>query len=134
MKKAETHSNSLRLIGTLLFALLLCVNMYAQGLIVKGHITDSNGEPVIGANIVVKGTTIGTITDFDGNFSLEVPDKNSVLRIGYIGYKDVETTASSTPLNIVLKEDTELLDEVVVIGYGTVKKIGCYGFCHSHKA
>lgn len=127
MKKAETHSNSLRLIGTVLFALLLCVNMYAQGLIVKGHITDSNGEPVIGANIVVKGTTIGTITDFDGNFSLEVPDKNSVLRIGYIGYKDVETTASSTPLNIVLKEDTELLDEVVVIGYGTVKKSDATG-------
>lgn len=127
MKKAETHSNSLRLIGTLLSALLLCVNMYAQGLIVKGHITDSNGEPVIGANIVVKGTTIGTITDFDGNFSLEVPDKNSVLRIGYIGYKDVEITASSTLLNIVLKEDTELLDEVVVIGYGTVKKSDATG-------
>lgn len=127
MKKAKTRSNLLRLIGTLLSALLLCVNIHAQGLIVKGHITDGNGEPVIGANIVVKGTTIGTITDYDGNFTLEAPDKKSILHIGYIGYKELEIPVSSTPLNIILQEDTELLDEVVVIGYGTVKKSDATG-------
>lgn len=90
---------------------------------VTGKVKDSSGEPVIGASVVVKGNnTMGTITDFDGNFMLDVPTK-SVLVISYIGYvtQEVPTTGKNS-LEIVLKEDTKTLDEVVVIGYGTQRK------------
>ena len=90
---------------------------------VTGKVKDSSGEPVIGASVVVKGNnTMGTITDFDGNFMLDVPAK-SVLVISYIGYVTQEVpTAGKNSLVIVLKEDTKTLDEVVVIGYGTQRK------------
>lgn len=90
---------------------------------VTGKVKDSSGEPVIGASVVVKDNkTMGTITDFDGNFSLEVPSK-SVLVISYIGYvtQEVSVTGKKS-LDIILKEDTKTLDEVVVIGYGTQRK------------
>lgn len=90
---------------------------------VTGKVKDSSGEPVIGASVVVKGNnTMGTITDFDGNFMLDVPAK-SVLVISYIGYVTQEVpTAGKNSLEIVLKEGTKTLDEVVVIGYGTQRK------------
>lgn len=90
---------------------------------VTGKVKDSSGEPVIGASVVVKGNnTMGTITDFDGNFMLDVPAK-SMLVISYIGYVTQEVpTAGKNSLEIVLKEDTKTLDEVVVIGYGTQRK------------
>lgn len=90
---------------------------------VTGKVKDSSGEPVIGASVIVKGNnTMGTITDFDGNFMLDVPAK-SVLVISYIGYVTQEvSTAGKNSLEIVLKEDTKTLDEVVVIGYGTQRK------------
>ena len=90
---------------------------------VTGKVKDSSGEPVIGASVVVKGNnTMGTISDFDGNFMLDVPAK-SVLVISYIGYVTQEVpTAGKNSLEIVLKEDTKTLDEVVVIGYGTQRK------------
>ena len=90
---------------------------------VTGKVKDSSGEPVIGASVVVKGNnTMGTITDFDGNFMLDVPAK-SVLVISYIGYVTQEVpTAGKNSLEIVLKEDTKTLDEVVVIGYGAQRK------------
>lgn len=90
---------------------------------VTGKVKDSSGEPVIGASVVVKGNnTMGTITDFDGNFMLDVPAK-SVLVISNIGYVTQEVpTAGKNSLEIVLKEDTKTLDEVVVIGYGTQRK------------
>ena len=90
---------------------------------VTGKVKDSSGEPVIGASVVVKGNnTMETITDFDGNFMLDVPAK-SVLVISYIGYVTQEVpTAGKNSLEIVLKEDTKTLDEVVVIGYGTQRK------------
>ena len=90
---------------------------------VTGKVKDSSGEPVIGASVVVKGNnTMGTITDFDGNIMLDVPAK-SVLVISYIGYVTQEVpTAGKNSLEIVLKEDTKTLDEVVVIGYGTQRK------------
>lgn len=112
---------------TLLCALAMGANAYAQSLTVKGHVVDENNEPIIGANILVKGTTNGTITDYDGNFTLEVSDKNAIIRIGYIGYKDYEVSASQQNLVIVLKENTEMLEDVVVIGYGTVKKSDATG-------
>lgn len=93
-----------------------------QGKKVTGSVTDSSGEPVIGANVVVKGTTNGTITDVDGKFSLEIPDK-AVLVISYIGYltREVPVNGQST-VSAVLTEDTQALDEVVVVGYGTMRK------------
>lgn len=89
---------------------------------VTGIVKDANGEPVIGANVMVKGQSIGTITDIDGRFVLDAP-ANAVLQITYIGYVADEVKVSGKKeLTIILKEDTETLDEVVVVGYGTMKK------------
>lgn len=90
---------------------------------ISGKVVDSKGESIIGANVMEKGTTNGTITDFDGNFSLKVSAK-SVLQISYIGYKTQEIPVSQLKAGavITLKEDTEVIDEVVVIGYGTQRK------------
>ena len=89
---------------------------------VTGIVKDANGEPIIGANVIVKGQSTGTITDIDGRFVLDTP-KDAVLQITYIGYVSQEVKVSGNKeLNVVLKEDTETLDEVVVIGYGTAKK------------
>lgn len=89
---------------------------------VTGIITDQQGEPIIGANIVEKGTTNGTVTDIDGNFTLSV-DNNAVLLISYIGYLTQEIiTTGRNVVNVVLEEDTQALDELVVIGYGAVRK------------
>lgn len=94
---------------------------------ITGKIVDASGEPVIGANIVEKGTTNGTITDLDGKFSLEVPE-GALLVISYIGYVEQEAkVGSQSVLNITLKEDTHALDEVVVVGYGTQKKVNLTG-------
>ncbi len=93
-----------------------------QGHTVQGVVLDSNQEPVIGANVLVKGTTVGTITDIDGRFTLEVPD-NAVLVVSYIGYLSTELVpGSKTDLTISLKEDSQNLDEVVVVGYGVSRK------------
>ena len=99
-----------------------------QSSTVNGKITDANGEPIIGASVVIKGTTNGTITDFDGNFMLEVPAK-ATLVVSYVGYKTLEVPVNGKTLNINLKEDTEMLDEVVVVGYGTQKKATLNRFC-----
>ncbi|MCD7937112.1 MAG: TonB-dependent receptor [Tannerellaceae bacterium] len=89
---------------------------------ITGVVLDMYKEPVIGANIVIKGSSAGTITDIDGRFDLEVPS-NAVLVVSYVGYKQIEVPVGNQPhLTIQLAEDTEALDEVVVIGYGVVKK------------
>lgn len=94
---------------------------------ITGVVKDANGEPVIGANIVVKGTTNGTITDMDGNFVLDVP-ADAVLHVSYIGYSDKEIpVGNQTVLTVSLAEDSRALDEVVVIGYGTARKIDLTG-------
>lgn len=94
---------------------------------VKGTVLDGNGEPIIGANVVVKGTTNGTITDFDGNFSIEA-DGKTTLEISYIGYLKKEISVNNQRnIRVVLLEDTKALDEVVVIGYGTQKKADLTG-------
>ena len=87
-----------------------------QTIKVKGQVLDHTGVPVIGANVVVKGTTNGTITDLDGNFTLEVP-QGAVLSITYVGFTEQTVTVrGSEPLTIQLKEDAEALEEVVVVG------------------
>ena len=89
---------------------------------VTGNVADENGEALIGASVMVKGSTMGTITDIDGNFSLDA-FKGATLLISYIGYTSQETSIDNRTLfKIVLKEDSKTLEEVVVIGYGTVKK------------
>lgn len=95
--------------------------MYAQ-MTVQGTVIDATGEPVIGANVVVKGSTQGTITDFDGNYSLEVAD-NAILVFSYIGMQSQEmAAAAANGKTVTLKEDSEVLEEVVVVGFGTQKK------------
>ena len=89
---------------------------------ISGTVKDQNGEPVIGANVSVKGTTVGTITDIDGNFMLEAPT-DVVIQISYIGYVTQEISLGNKDrLNVLLKEDLQALDEIVIIGYGTAKR------------
>lgn len=89
---------------------------------ISGIITDEKGEPIIGANIAVVGTTIGIISDMDGKYELEVPEGAEV-KVSYIGYNPQSfKVTQKTSYNIVLKEDSEMIDEVVVVGYGTIKK------------
>ncbi|MDZ3927272.1 MULTISPECIES: TonB-dependent receptor [Parabacteroides] len=94
-----------------------------SGKLVKGAVTDESGLSVIGANVFIKGTTVGTITDMEGNFSLEVPSDNDILVISYIGYVEQQIPVKNRKnWSIVLKEDAQNLDEVVVVGYGTQRK------------
>ena len=94
---------------------------------ISGRVVDRNGEPVIGVNVVEKGTTNGTITGMDGKFTLNV-SPNATLMLSYIGYKAQEIAVNNrTQYNVVLDEDTEALDEVVVVGYGTMKKSSLTG-------
>lgn len=105
----------------------------AQPKKVTGKVVDANGEPVIGATIKEQGTANGTITDFDGNFTLDVAD-NAMLEVSYIGYKSQELQAvAGRTLSVTLREDTEVLDEVVVVGYGTQKKVNLTGSVSSVK-
>lgn len=90
---------------------------------VMGNVKDENGEPLIGVNVVVRGTMIGCVTDIDGNFSLADVSENAVISISYIGYQTQDIPVKAT-INVVLKEDSEALNEVVVIGYGNTEKSG----------
>lgn len=92
--------------------------------IIKGHVTDSNKDPLIGVNILLKGTTIGCVTDFDGNFQIKVSHKENILIIRYMGYKTIEMPISkqTLPLSITMYEDTEVLDEVVITAMGIERK------------
>ena len=102
-------------------------------ILAKGQVTDKNSIPVIGANILVKGSTLGCITDIDGNYSLEVPT-GSTLVVSYIGYTTQEVTLKNNKFRqIVLEEDSKMLDDVVVVGYGTVKKRDLTGSVSSVK-
>lgn len=122
MKLRKTH--------VLWIPLLVClflvngVNVMAaieQAIHVKGQVVDTAGEPVIGANIVVKGTTTGVISDIDGNFAIDA-SRNSVLLVSFIGYKSQEVKVTGPSVKVVLADDAEMLNEVVVVGYGSQKK------------
>lgn len=95
---------------------------------VTGVVSDASGEPIIGASVIEKGTSNGTITDLDGKFTIEV-NAGATLNISYIGYKnqEVKVDRNGLSLKLTLKEDTETLDEVVVVGYGTVRKADLAG-------
>lgn len=113
------------------------VNNLSKGQSIKkvtGVITDDKGEPIVGANVIEKGSTNGTVTNVDGNFTIDVSE-GSILLISYIGYDTYEMKVTAkTSYNIVLKEDSEALDEVVVVGYGTMKKKELTGSVSSLKA
>lgn len=106
----------------LILMLVIPLNLFAQKSVINGVVVDSKNESIIGANVLIKGTSIGTITDFDGKFSIEASPKD-ILIVSYIGMDSKEITVGSEKnLRIILSEDTKALDEVVVIGYGSVKK------------
>lgn len=110
---------------------VLCVagsTLWAQSRIIKGEVLDPNKEPLIGVGVVIKNTTIGTITDVDGKYSIQVPDNNAVLSFSYIGYKTKEIKAGSQRvINVSLEEESILMDQVVVVGYGSQKKVNLTG-------
>lgn len=100
---------------------------------VTGKVVDKNGDPIIGANVVVKGTTQGTITDIDGHYSIAIPD-GAILKVTYIGYHAQEiTVGAQSKIDVQLIEDSQNLDEVVVVGYGTQKKVNMTGAVASVK-
>ncbi len=122
MKKhlsTQTRKRLLSSIGLILFS----VSFVLAQVLVKGTVKDNLGEGVPGASVQVKGTSQGTITDLDGKFAFNVPNKNSILVISFIGYVTVEMKVDTQkPMVITLKEDTKTLDEVVVVGYQEIRK------------
>ena len=134
MKNYRLNLNSRKMLFSSMFLTSFClgvpitsfadtevVKSVMQNTTISGTVVDSNGLPVIGANVMIKGTSNGTITDVDGKFTLN--DATGTLVVSYIGFQNQEIKIGNKKiLNIVLKEDTELLDEVVVVGYGSVKK------------
>lgn len=120
-RKKKLSSISIRFLF-LIIGVCSVLNVSAQQISISGNVVDESGISVIGASVLEKGTTNGTITDIDGNFSISVSEK-STLVISFVGYTTQEVSVkANTPLKIVLKEDSEVLDEVVVVGYGTMKK------------
>ena len=117
---------------SILAMLALCAGVFAQ-VDVSGTVRDESGEPIIGASVLIQGTTDGTVTDFDGKFQIRAT-MGSKLAISYVGYKTmVVTLTDPNPLAITLREDTEVLDDVVIIGYGTVRKSDMTGAIASVK-
>ena len=94
---------------------------------VTGKVTDSNGTPLPGVTVMVKGTTTGTVTDADGKFALDATDTKAVIAFSFVGYSTIEKSASQKVINVSLSEDIKKLDDVVVIGYGTIKKADLTG-------
>ena len=136
MKKNQLDWLSWERLIKVMYLILLSIGTkqttWAQSqLKITGNVVDTQGEPIIGASVVVKGTSNGTITDFEGNFQLNTEKKGSLV-ISYIGYVTKEVTIKPT-LKIVLAEDTKALDEVVVVGYGTQKKSDLTGSVTSDK-
>ncbi|WP_255491366.1 SusC/RagA family TonB-linked outer membrane protein [Dysgonomonas sp. ZJ279] len=126
---------SLHRICFIFMCMLFSLNILAQDQNkITGVITDQQGEPIIGASVVVKGTTTGAISDIDGVFSLDV-DNNAVLTISYIGFVSQEIpTLGKSNLKIILKEDSKILDEIVVVGYGVMRKSDLTGSVSSISA
>ena len=105
------------------FSCVSISNVLAQSKDIKGLVIDENSEPLIGASVVIQGTGKGVITDFDGNFVLNDVSADAKLVISYVGFKDqVVKVGSQNYFKILMKSDQEMLDEVVVIGYGSMKK------------
>ena len=104
----------------LLFALMMSIASFAQKQSFSGTVVDSNGDAVIGASVVLKGTSVGSITDLDGHFTINV-EPGQTLTVSFVGYKTVEVKAAPN-MSITLTDDEAMLNDVVVIGYGVQKK------------
>ena len=115
-------------LSALSLMLLVCASAWAQGIAVKGTVVDSNGEPLIGASVVIKGnTSVGTVTDFDGNFALSVPSESSTIVVSYVGMNTKEQkVGKQRTFNVTLTDNTQL-SEVVVVGFGQQKKASVVG-------
>ncbi|MCD7899479.1 MAG: TonB-dependent receptor [Bacteroides sp.] len=121
-------TTALRLLASLLVFICFALPGYAQNRTIKGVIIDTMDEPIIGASVVIDKTTVGTITDLDGQFTLEVPADTKLLKITYIGYSTQMVDVTNTNnVKIVLQEDAQKLDEVVVVGFGTQKRVNLTG-------
>jgi len=119
-----------RIKGLLALLFMLCATTmaFAQNITVTGTVTDVTNEPLIGVNVQVKGTTIGTVTDIDGRYSISVPGGQTVLVFSYVGFLPQElTVGNQRTLNVVMREDTQRLEEVVIVGYGIQKKVNLTG-------
>ncbi|MDR1161829.1 MAG: TonB-dependent receptor [Tannerellaceae bacterium] len=115
-----------------LFLLLCSLPGFAQSRFVKGVVSDTYGEPLVGVNVLVKGTANGTMTDFEGNYTIQVTGYEEVLVFSYIGYKTEEVAVSyRTTINVTLGDDAQLIDEVVVVGYGVQRKANLTGAVQS---
>lgn len=124
--KKQVFNLSKGVVFILMWTLSLC--LYAQGITVRGVVADNQGEPLIGVTVQVEGTSTGTITDMDGNFTLQNVSSTATLEVSYVGMKtQVISLNGRTTVNITLEEDTELLEEVVVIGYQTIRKADLTG-------
>lgn len=121
MCKVQLKNARLRPFALFMALFLMNVSWAFAQLTVTGHVKSTSGDPLIGVNVVEKGTTNGTVTDMDGNFSLRV-EKGKTLVFSYIGFLSQENVVKGNRMNITLKEDTETLDEVVVIGYGSMQR------------
>ena len=118
----------LKALLVLLVGLFLSIGAFAQQIAVKGHVKDTTGEPVIGANVLVKGTTNGTITDFDGNFMLNVP-KDAILSVSFVGYKSAEVKAASTVM-VTLEDDSQGRSSRYRLRLGEKERYDRFGYGH----
>ena len=106
-----------------LLSLFMATLAYAQDITVNGTVVDDTGEPVIGATVMVEGTSNGTTTDLDGNFTLNNVPSDGILTVSYVGYEPQEVEVKGrTTINVMMLNDTQSLDEVVVIGYGSLSR------------
>ena len=123
MKRKEKRSCRL-ILACCALLLFISVNAFAQQQVtVTGNVKDEKGEPIIGANVIVKGTGTGSVTNVEGDFSLANVQNGATLEISFIGYLNQDVKVNGTkPVSIILKEDTKMLDEVVVVGYGVQRK------------
>lgn len=138
MKQKDFHGKHCWFTGKSILALLLLIVLsgvvLAQERSITGIVTDNGGSPLPGVNVVVKGTTTGTVTDLNGKFSVKVPGNSSVLIITYVGYvtKEIEAGQQNS-IEVALSEDVKQLNEVVVIGYGVQKRATLPALLHRLK-
>ena len=131
MKKRSLHWKEI--MTTLFFFLSIHFVAMAQNVTVQGTVSDVKGEPLPGVSIILEGTTQGTITNFDGKYSIEVPS-DAQLTFQFIGFNSkVIAVNGQTTINVTLEEDVVGIDEVVVVGYGTQRKEACYRFCGKYE-
>lgn len=121
MCKVQLKNARLRPFALFMALFLMNVSWAFAQLTVTGNVQSTTGEPLIGVNVIEKGTTNGTVTDLDGNYTLRVA-KGKTLVFSYIGFLSQEVVVNNAKVNVTLKEDTETLDEVVVIGYGSMAR------------